>query len=54
MADLSLNEPQEVTDERIYADLKGYQDFGMIEYVLPTEVTIETKGDQRVAKRRGS
>ena len=29
--------PQEVTDERIYEDLKQYQDFGMIEYVLPTE-----------------
>jgi hypothetical protein len=33
----TANEPQEVTDERIYEDLKGYQDFGMIEYVLPTE-----------------
>ena len=37
MADLGVSEPQEVSDERIYEDLKGYQDFGMIEYVLPTE-----------------
>ncbi len=29
--------PPEVTDERIYADLKAYADAGMIEYVLPTE-----------------
>lgn len=28
---------QEVTDERIYDDLKAYQEGGMIEYVLPTE-----------------
>ena len=33
----TTSEPQEVTDERIYEDLKAYQDFGMIEYVLPTE-----------------
>lgn len=30
-------EPQEITDERIYEDLKQYQDLGMIEYVLPTK-----------------
>lgn len=29
--------PPEVTDERIYDDLKAYQDAGMLEYVLPTE-----------------
>lgn len=29
--------PPEVTDERIYEDLKAYQDAGMLEYVLPTE-----------------
>ena len=29
--------PGEVTDERIYDDLKSYQDAGLIEYVLPTE-----------------
>lgn len=29
--------PPEVTDERIYADLKAYQDGGLIEYVLPSE-----------------
>jgi hypothetical protein len=34
---LSAEAPPEVTDERIYEDLKQYQDFGMIEYVLPTE-----------------
>ena len=33
----TASEPQEVTDERIYEDLKAYRDFGMIEYVLPTE-----------------
>lgn len=27
----------EVTDERIYADLKAYADAGMLEYVLPTD-----------------
>ena len=27
----------EVGNERIYADLKAYQDAGMIEYVLPTD-----------------
>ena len=30
-------DPPEVTDERIYEDLKAYADAGMIEYVLPTE-----------------
>jgi len=30
-------DPPEVTDERIYEDLKAYQDGGLIEYVLPTE-----------------
>ena len=29
--------PPEVTDERIYLDLKAYNDAGMIDYVLPTE-----------------
>ena len=29
--------PPEVTDERIYADLKAYSDAGMIQYVLPTD-----------------
>jgi len=33
----TASEPQEVTDERIYEDLKQYQDFGMIEYVLPAK-----------------
>ena len=28
---------QEVSDERIYEDLKAYQEGGLIEYVLPTE-----------------
>ena len=37
MTETSTSEPQEITDERIYEDLKQYQDFGMIEYVLPTE-----------------
>ncbi len=37
MNETAQNEPQEVTDERIYEDLKGYQDAGMIDYVLPTE-----------------
>jgi hypothetical protein len=32
-----LTEPPEITDERIYDDLKAYQDGGLIEYVLPTE-----------------
>jgi|GEM_PF-3131636 len=27
----------EVTDERIYADLKAYHDAGMLDYVLPTD-----------------
>lgn len=31
------DEPDEVTNERIYDDLKAYQDGGMLEYVLPTE-----------------
>jgi hypothetical protein len=31
----TANEPQEVTDERIYEDLKAYSDCGMIEYILP-------------------
>ena len=30
-------EPPEVTDERIYDDLKAYADAGMIDYVLPTD-----------------
>lgn len=30
-------EPPEVTDERIYEDLKAYKDGGMIDYVLPSE-----------------
>jgi hypothetical protein len=30
-------EPAEVTDERIYHDLKAYQEAGLIEYVLPTD-----------------
>ena len=30
-------DPPEVTDERIYEDLKSFQDGGLIEYVLPTE-----------------
>jgi hypothetical protein len=29
--------PPEVTDERIYEDLKVYSDAGMIDYVLPTD-----------------
>ncbi len=29
--------PPEVTDERIYEDLKAYQEAGMLEYVLPTQ-----------------
>lgn len=33
----NATEPPEVTDERIYDDLKQYQEMGMIEYVLPTE-----------------
>lgn len=33
----STAEPTEVSDERIYEDLKQYQDMKMIEYVLPTE-----------------
>lgn len=33
----TASELQEVTDERIYADLKSYQEAGLIEYVLPTE-----------------
>jgi hypothetical protein len=35
--DLNPAEPPEVTDERIYEDLKAYQDAGMLEYVLLTE-----------------
>jgi len=37
MNDSSLQDGTEVTDERILADLKQYQEVGMIEYVLPTE-----------------
>jgi hypothetical protein len=29
--------PPEVTNEKIYEDLKAYDDAGLIEYVLPTE-----------------
>jgi hypothetical protein len=37
MTDSGISDSPEVTDERIYEDLKAYQDAGMIEYVLPTE-----------------
>jgi hypothetical protein len=37
MADTTGAAPTEVTDERIYDDLKQYQEMGLIEYVLPTE-----------------
>ena len=30
-------QPQEVSNEKIYEDLKAYQDADLIEYVLPTE-----------------
>jgi hypothetical protein len=32
-----MTETPEVTDERIYDDLKAYQAGGLLEYVLPTE-----------------
>ena len=31
-----ITEAGEVSDEKIYADLKAYADVGMIDYVLPT------------------
>jgi hypothetical protein len=31
------DDPPEVTDEEIYESLRGYQEAGLIEYVLPTE-----------------
>jgi hypothetical protein len=33
----SATEPTEVSNETIYEHLRGYQEAGMIEYVLPTE-----------------
>jgi hypothetical protein len=43
-------EPPEVTDERIYEDLKAYKEAGMIDYVLPTEPL----GEQWIVGWRGS
>lgn len=44
-----MSEPAEVTDERIYEDLKAYQEAGMIEYVLPTDPI----GEQWIVGWRG-
>ena len=33
---MTVPQPPEVTDERIYVDLLSYQRAGMIDYVLPT------------------
>jgi hypothetical protein len=42
-------EAEEVTDERIYDDLKAYQDAGMLDYVLPTDPI----GEQWIVGWRG-
>jgi hypothetical protein len=40
---------EEVSDERIYEDLKAYQDAGMLDYVLPTDPI----GEQWIVGWRG-
>jgi hypothetical protein len=47
--ELVTTEPQEVSDGRIYEDLKAYADAGMLEYVLPTEPL----GEQWIVGWRG-
>ncbi len=42
-------EPQAVSDERVYADLKAYQEAGMLDYVLPTDPI----GEQWIVGWRG-
>lgn len=37
MNEVTAEMPPEVSDERIYEDLKAYQEGGLIDYVLPTE-----------------
>lgn len=34
---MSATELPEVSDEKLYGDLKAYQEAGVIDYVLPTE-----------------
>lgn len=49
MARPGIDDAVEISDERIYEDLKSYQDAGMIEYVLPSRPL----GEQWIVGWRG-